>query len=108
MSSTHGAPEALVADLRRVFGERLRSVVTYGGHAEGHGGDEPVTCLALVDSLTAVDLEACARAASSWRRQGLASPHRSSRWSIREPSDPPTRRAFSRSTSPPLNNWLNS
>jgi hypothetical protein len=49
--------------LRRVFGGRLRSVVTYGSHAEGDGGDEPVTCLALVESLTALDLEACARAA---------------------------------------------
>lgn len=61
---------ALVADLRRIFGERLRSVVAYGDQ----GDAVPLTCLALVASLEATDLDACARAVHGWHRQGLATP----------------------------------
>jgi hypothetical protein len=67
------AAQGLVADLRRIFGTRLRSVVAYGPHAEG-AADAPLTCLALVTSLTAGDLEACARAAKDWRRAGAGTP----------------------------------
>lgn len=64
---------ALVSDLRNVFGDRLRSVVVYGPHLEGHT-NAPLTLLALVGSLTAADLEACARAAHRWHRSGVATP----------------------------------
>jgi hypothetical protein len=68
------AAEAAVKDLRKIFGARLRSVVVYGAHADGVGGDEPVTCLALVASLEVADLDACAGAEPAWRRQNLATP----------------------------------
>ena len=72
-SSWRHAAAALVTDLRHVFGERLRSLVAYGPQLDG-AADEPLTCLALVDSLSVTDLEACARHAHSWERQGLAIP----------------------------------
>jgi hypothetical protein len=61
---------ALLSDLRRIFGDRLVSLVAYGDPADG----EPMTCLALVASVDAVDLDACARAVSGWRRGGIATP----------------------------------
>jgi len=67
------AAAALVTDLQRVFADRLRSLVAYGPEIEQAGGG-PLTCLALVDSLTIGDLEACARMASGWERHGLATP----------------------------------
>lgn len=74
MTTAHSpAAHGLVTALRRVFGDRLRSVVAYGPHAEG-AADAPLTSLALVSSLTAADLEACARAAKDWRRAGIATP----------------------------------
>jgi len=63
----------LVTDLRHIFAGRLRSLVAYGPQLEGEG-DAPLTCLALVDSLGIGDLEACARMAHHWERQGLAIP----------------------------------
>ena len=74
MSSSQSAADALVADLRRIFAERLISVLVYGAHVGHDGGGEPVACLALVTSLSGTDLEACARASSGWRRHGLATP----------------------------------
>ena len=68
------AVDALVGDLQNVFAERLRSVVVYGSHADGVGDSEPVFCLALVGTLDGADLEACARYAPRWKRQGLAIP----------------------------------
>ena len=59
-----------MADLRRIFGERLRSVVAYGEQSES----APLTCLALVRSVDATDLDACARAVHGWHRHGLATP----------------------------------
>ena len=67
------AAAALVADLGRIFANRLRSVVAYGPHIEGDQ-DAPLTCLALVDSLGATDLDACADHARQWERQHLATP----------------------------------
>ncbi len=65
--------EALAADLRRVFGARLRSVAAYGL-------DDPapatrlVHTLALVDRLSFEDLARCAPLAADWRRGSLAVP----------------------------------
>jgi hypothetical protein len=64
---------ALASDLRNVFGDRLRSVVAYGPQLDGHT-DAPLTCLALVGTLTLGDLEACARAEPHWRRSRIATP----------------------------------
>jgi hypothetical protein len=65
--------ESLATDLRRVFGDRLKSVVAYGPHIEG---DEhaPLACLVLVSSLTADDLHACATKVAKWSRAHVATP----------------------------------
>jgi hypothetical protein len=60
----------LLSDLRRIFGERLRSLITYGDQVDS----VPLTCMALVTSLDTVDLDACARAVHGWHRHGLATP----------------------------------
>ena len=67
------AAETLVRDLRTVFGERLQAVVAYGPHLDG-APDAPVTCLALVSSLSAADLHACAGRVAQWRRSLIAAP----------------------------------
>lgn len=67
------AANVLVNDLQRVFAGRLRSVVAYGPAVDGDAG-EPVTCLALVDSLTQGDLDGCAGRAPHWERGGIATP----------------------------------
>lgn len=67
------AAEALAADLKNVFGRRLEAVVAYGPSIEGVD-EAPVTCLALVSSLTAEDLAASAAYANRWRRAGIATP----------------------------------
>lgn len=64
---------ALVDDLRAVFGNRLTSVVAYGGPVDGHDA-APLTSLALVASLSLGDLEACARRAPHWDRAAIATP----------------------------------
>ena len=65
--------ESLAADLRNVFGDRLRAVVAFGPLVEGIA-NAPLTCLALVGSLTAEDLQACARFAHRWQRAHIATP----------------------------------
>lgn len=61
--------QGLVADLRRIFGDRLDAVVAYGGTPS------PWTrSLALVSSLTMDDLSALAAAAPSWHARGIATP----------------------------------
>src|SRR6187200_1126317 len=67
------AARGLVDDLRNVFADRLRSVVAYGPHTEGHT-TAPLTCLALVSSLGVSDLEACARHSARWQRNRIATP----------------------------------
>ena len=67
------AAETLVSDLRYVFAGRLRSVVAYGPHLEGVD-EAPLTCLALVESLSVSDLEACAQVEPEWERRRLATP----------------------------------
>ena len=59
-------------DLRVVFGVRLQSLVVYR-HAGGHGR-APVPTLAVVDRLSAEDLQACAPMVPSWHDAGLATP----------------------------------
>ena len=74
MTSTWSSPaSALARDLQLVFGERLQSVVAYGPRLDGDTA-APLTCLALVGTLTVADLEACARVATRWERAGLATP----------------------------------
>lgn len=67
------AAGSLVADLRNIFGDRLRSVVAYGPHLDGDDG-APLTCLALVESLNMPDLEACAGRRGRWGRHRIATP----------------------------------
>lgn len=64
---------SLVVDLQRVFAARLRSVVAYGPQLDG-GDSQPLTCLALVESLSAGDLEGCAGMANQWKQRGLGIP----------------------------------
>ena len=74
MTSTwQTAAGSLAADLRAVFGDRLRSVVAYGSHLDGDA-DAPLTCLALVASLTTDDLQGCAALATRWARAHVATP----------------------------------
>ena len=51
-------------DLQRIFGARLQSLVAYGDRHT----------LAVVDTLTADDLRACARRAAAWHDAKLATP----------------------------------
>jgi hypothetical protein len=67
------AAESLAADLRIVFGDRLRSVVAFGPHLDGDP-EAPLTCMALVASLTVDDLTACAKNATRWSRSRIATP----------------------------------
>src|SRR5215218_6405794 len=58
-------------DLRKIFAGRMRSLVVYGG---ADAQNEPVTTLAVVDTLTAVDLRYCAERVPQWHTRGLATP----------------------------------
>lgn len=74
----HPRVHQLAADLQRIFGARLRSLVAYGaaadawGDAAAHEDGQPT--LALVDRLTFQDLAACAPLVGGWRKAGLAVP----------------------------------
>ena len=72
-SSWKAAADSLADDLHRVFNDRLRSVVAYGPHVEGDA-NAPLTCLALVSSLTIEDLHACAAFSTAWERSHVATP----------------------------------
>jgi hypothetical protein len=72
-TSWQTAADSLASDLRGVFGDRLRSVVAYGPHVEGDA-NAPLTCLALVSSLTIDDLNACAKHSARWERAQVATP----------------------------------
>jgi hypothetical protein len=61
--------DALVADLRRIFGNRLDAVVAYGGIPPDWSRS-----LALVTSLGMDDLTALAAVASVWHARGIATP----------------------------------
>jgi hypothetical protein len=74
MTDSWRQPAARVAtELSAVFGTRLRSVVAYGAHLDGQT-DEPLTCLALVDTLSIADLDGCAERAAAWHRARIATP----------------------------------
>jgi hypothetical protein len=61
----------LAADLERIFGPRLQSLVVYG---DADGSGDGLHTLALVDRLTFRDLAACAPHVKGWRQAGLAVP----------------------------------
>lgn len=67
------ALEGLAADLRRVFGGRLLSVVAYG-LKKPSPPPRTIHSLALVERLGFADLAACAPHALAWRRRALAAP----------------------------------
>jgi hypothetical protein len=71
-SAPPSAP-ALVSDLQNIFGDRLRAVVAYGPQLEGQSAAR-MTSLALVTTLTAADLEACAGVAARWARADVNTP----------------------------------
>lgn len=87
---TSDAVQTLERELREIFGSRLQSLVVYGAralrHARGgrdgghgaaaaHGHDAaPTRTLAVVESMTADDLRACAGRVEAWQRAGLATP----------------------------------
>ena len=67
------AAESLTRDLGGIFRGRLLSIVVYGGQVDGNA-TVPLQSLALVSSLTAGDLEACAHLAADWGRAGIGTP----------------------------------
>jgi hypothetical protein len=70
MDSAHGGTlTATLHDLQHIFGDRLEAFVAYG-----HPGASPAPSVALVRTLTADDLTACAGRASAWHRGGSATP----------------------------------
>jgi len=72
-SSSHNGASLLIDDLRGIFGDRLRAVVGYGPRLDGDDS-APLTCLALVSSLSLSDLEGCATRSSRWARARIATP----------------------------------
>jgi hypothetical protein len=72
-SSWQALGASLATDLERLFAARLRSVVAFGSRVDGHD-EAPLATLALVTTLTAEDLEACAGLSAAWRHAGLATP----------------------------------
>jgi hypothetical protein len=67
------AADKLTRDLGGVFRGRLVSVVVYGGQVDGNA-TAPLQALALVSSLTADDLSACAQLSTEWTRGGIGTP----------------------------------
>ena len=67
------AAESLKRDLGGIFRGRLLSIVVYGGQVDGNA-TAPLQSLALVSSLTAADLEACAHLVGDWTRSGIGTP----------------------------------
>src|SRR5687767_12794384 len=66
----HPALRTVAADLQRIFGARLQSLVAYGPEDHPDG----IHTLALVDRLAFQDLTACAPRTSDWQRAGAAVP----------------------------------
>jgi hypothetical protein len=73
MPAERAALEGRAADLRRIFGERLLSVVAYG-LKKPSPAPRTIHSLALLQRLAFADLAACAPLASTWRRRALAVP----------------------------------
>jgi hypothetical protein len=85
MTDASSALQTLQRDLGEIFGPRLQALVHYAAHAhkaashhrKGHHGEHEaprVHTLAVVDTLTADDLRACARRVEAWHGEGLATP----------------------------------
>ena len=83
MADVPGGVSLVERDLREIFGARLQSFVAYGLRASAgardlaHGAHAPAPAartLAVVDTLTGVDLKACADRAARWHEAGLATP----------------------------------
>ena len=71
------ALETLLADLERIFGTRLRSVVAYDfDYASISSGEAALRTLVLVEGLAAGDLHHLAPLARGWHRIGVAVPNR--------------------------------
>jgi hypothetical protein len=74
------ALDALVAELRDVFGDRLASVVAFGPHLQpprdraSAGPAAPANTLALVDRVDHGDLLRLAEKTRAWRARGVAVP----------------------------------
>ena len=66
----HAGVKTVAADLQRLFGARLHSLVAYGDPAGADGAHT----LALVERLTFQDLAACAPRVADWHRAGAAAP----------------------------------
>src|SRR5207253_6685789 len=84
MADVSDRVSTLERDLREIFGARLQSLVAYGlrsststhDHADGaaHASAPVARTMAVVETLTAEDLEACADRAARWHDAGLATP----------------------------------
>jgi len=72
-SAERAALDGLAADLGRIFGERLLSLVAYG-LSKPAPAPRVLHSLALVGRLGFADLAACVPLASAWRRRSLAVP----------------------------------
>ena len=64
------ALDALAGELRRIFGNRLRSVCAYGSYDR----DQDIHSIVLVDELSFDNLAACVPLARGWDTLGLAVP----------------------------------
>ena len=70
MDNAHGGSLAVaLTDLQHIFSGRLHAFLAYGTP-----GREPAPSLALVRTLTADDLAACAARVSAWHRAGCGTP----------------------------------
>ena len=67
------AADTITRDLGGIFRGRLLSIVIYGGQVDGNA-TAPLQALALVSSLSAGDLEACAHLSAEWTRGGIGTP----------------------------------
>ncbi len=84
MSEVRDRVSMLGRGLREIFGSRLQSLIAYGLQAAAPSGapgqhgahvEVPRTeTLAIVETLTGVDLAACAASAARWPGAGLATP----------------------------------
>lgn len=64
----------LESDLRLVFGDRLRSLVVYEAIPRAGAPPPRTPTMAIVQGLSAADLDACTARVASWREAGLATP----------------------------------
>jgi hypothetical protein len=70
MATSHGgALAAVLQDLQHIFSERLHAVVAYGAP-----GASPAPSLAIVQSISAADLDECAARIATWHRAGCRTP----------------------------------